>query len=749
MLNKILKFFTYFILFLLPIFWLPFSFEFLEFNKLYLLFFFGWFGVLLWLLKEILIDKEIRFRWGLFDLLIFIFVLFTTFSFAFSADKSSGLFGIYGRFNNGLLALLAFFGLYLLIRNNLKLSPAREEGEITLRGIFNSLLFSSFIIVLWLYFSLSGLWLKIPFLQPIAIFNPISPSVESVAAFLSLITLLVILRLLIKRELKKVGKIFYISFLILSFPLLLIFDSLSGWILLGLGLIFFLFISWRQQVFIQDPHRLIFPIFLIIISLIFSFLNFGNLLTGFTQNPPLILNLPREQILNQRESWEIALKVVTSSVKNGFFGSGIGTFLSDFAKFKSDRMNEGGLWRLRWDKAGNNLAEVLATLGFTGGVCFLLILLWLLILAIAKKTEPELISWRVFLIGLVILQFIFYQNMVLGGLFWLGLAIGANLVLTKEKIFPLRDCPGIALIFETLVIILALLLMAGGFIGIKFYLADHYYQKAFLEPDLDKKIGFFQKSFNFNPYQPYYQMAFAQTLVLKVQQEIGAPQEKQNQDLIQNLANSAAALAKRATLLAPGEILYQQNLANVYRDLGAWEMAIGAYQEALKLEPKNPLLDVEIGKIQAQLGKINEARENFKRALAIVPQLDIAKIQLALLLEQEGKTREAILELENLTRGYPLNAEASFHLGRLYYNNDETDKAIEQFQKAIQVFPNYSNARFSLALAFERKGEFQNALNELEIVAGLNPENEIVKQKIEAIKNKLKEPEIEQPSPGE
>ncbi len=737
MLKQILKILVYLIIFLLPIFWLPFSFEFLEFNKLYLVFFLSWTGVLLWLLKEILMDKEIRFRWSQLDVLILIFLLITIFSFAFSADKSSGIFGTYGRFSNGFLALFAFFGLYFLIRNNLKLGIEGEEGLITFRGIFNSLLFSSFFVLFWAYFSLFGFWLKIPYLQSIAIFNPVGPSVESLAVFLSLIILLVLSRLLVKKELKRIAKFFYTLFLVLSLPLLLIFDFLSAWILLSLSLIFFVILSLRQVVLKEEIDKFIFPIFLIIIALIFSFLNFENLLAGFSGRISWALNFPREQILDQRESWAIGFKAVTSNIKNGFLGSGIGTFLSNFSQFKSDRMNQGFFWQLRWDRPGNNLAEILATLGFLGGICFLLILIWLLILIILKKTDLEGISWKIFLFGLIALQFVFYQNMVLGGLFWLGLAIGANLGLSKEKRFPLRDFPGVTLAFETLVIVLALLLVVGAFFGIRFYLADHYYQKAFLEPDLDKKISFFQKSFNLNPYQPYYQMAFSLALVSRVQQELNAPPEKQDQKLMQDLGASAAALANRATLLAPNQILYQQNLADIYRDLAANNLALEAYQKAVLLEPKNPLFYVEVGKIQAQLRKFNEARESFKKALDLVPQLAIAKIQLGLLLEQEERTKEAISEFENLVREFPSSSEAYFHLGRLYYNNGETDKAIEQFQEAIRIFPNYSNARFSLALSFEKKGEFEKALEELEIVENLNPENEVVKKKMEEIKRKL------------
>jgi hypothetical protein len=92
MLDKILRVFIYATVFLLPVFFLPFSFEFLEFNKLYLLFFFVWFGVLLWFLKMIVADKEIKIKYSLIDILVLLFLLVAILSFVFSVDRVSSIF---------------------------------------------------------------------------------------------------------------------------------------------------------------------------------------------------------------------------------------------------------------------------------------------------------------------------------------------------------------------------------------------------------------------------------------------------------------------------------------------------------------------------------------------------------------------------------------------------------------------------------------------------------------------------------
>ena len=55
-LDKVIKLSLYLLVFLLPLFWLPFSFEAFEFNKQYLLFFLVLFILFVWLAKMVFIE---------------------------------------------------------------------------------------------------------------------------------------------------------------------------------------------------------------------------------------------------------------------------------------------------------------------------------------------------------------------------------------------------------------------------------------------------------------------------------------------------------------------------------------------------------------------------------------------------------------------------------------------------------------------------------------------------------------------
>jgi len=132
MLSKVLRVLLYSTVFLVPVFFLPLTFEVLEFNKLYLLSFMAGLSLLVWFLKMIIKDKEFKICHSIVDYAVLAFVLIAAISFGFSPDKTSGLFGYYGRFGNGLISIISFAIFYFLVANNLRSrSPSPENKNIS------------------------------------------------------------------------------------------------------------------------------------------------------------------------------------------------------------------------------------------------------------------------------------------------------------------------------------------------------------------------------------------------------------------------------------------------------------------------------------------------------------------------------------------------------------------------------------------------------------------------------------------
>ena len=169
--NRVVKISIYVLTFLTPLFFLPFSFEAFEYNKQYLLFFLVSLAFFCWLAKMVVCDKEIRFKRSPLDVFVLAFLGVAILSAIFSVDKTSSLYGFYGRFSNGLMFLGIF---YFLITNNVETKSQSnsvpkghlpkgdisQNPNITISGLLKTFSWSIFIAVLLAYLAIFGIFAK-------------------------------------------------------------------------------------------------------------------------------------------------------------------------------------------------------------------------------------------------------------------------------------------------------------------------------------------------------------------------------------------------------------------------------------------------------------------------------------------------------------------------------------------------------------------------------------------------------------
>lgn len=450
----------------------------------------------------------------------------------------------------------------------------------------------------------------------------------------------------------------------------------------------------------------------------------------------------KEQVLDQKTSWQIGLGGATDSIKNGFLGSGIGTFNYDFAKEKPSSINGSWLWQVRFDRSGVHLAEILGTLGFLGILSYLaLIALFFMASYFFLQQESQALLLLMCFVSLVIGQFVYYQNTTLMFLFWLvlGLSVIAWQKTTKEKVVSFKNFPELSLVFSTLVILVGVGILVLYFFSAKTYLADVNYANAQKLSFSNERTLLLEKAVRLNPSSPQYRAVLARSYLSDVLQEIQKPKAEQDASRIQLLVANSINQARVATDLAPAQVAMWETLGMIYREIktmatGANEWGIKSFQTAISLDPQNPITYTELGKLYITSGEIGKAREQFAQALAVKPDYVDALIQQALLSEKEGDSGSALKEMEKLAADYPLSPEILFQLGRLYFNNNQIASAITQFQKVVILVPDHSNAHYSLGVAYAAQGKKSLAIQEFEKVLELNPDNQDVQKKIDQLK---------------
>ena len=705
--DRIINLNIYVLVALVPLFFLPFSFEIFEFNKQYLLFFLISVSLFCWLAKMALIDKELRFKKTPLDLFILAFLATAVLSAVFSVDRTSSLFGFYGRFSNGLIGVLSLGALYFIVTNNVKFGEARpakeKEGEFLTANVAKILkvfLFSSSVAVLLSYLAVFGVLARVKVLPMVikqAIFNPVSASLEGLAVFLAVTAALLVGLLMVGTGKDRTKIIFHWLLLIAILGLIVIIDFTAAWLVLLCTLFLFVGLSIWKRLFKDNVNRLLIPIFLLIIAA--AAIPF--------QSQDVIGSLPREQILDQKTSWAVGLAGAIDAPKNIALGSGIATYHYDFAKEKPLSFNQNWLWQIRFDRAGSHLAEMLATMGFLGLLSYLAIVgLFLMMSYLMLKKAKNTLPWLMLFIALLLAQLIYYQNTTLAFLFWLTLALSVVSWQKpiKEKVVSFKDFPELSLVFSTTVIIIGVAFLGLYFYGVKFYLADMKYAQAQAMPLGAERTANLEKAVRMNPGLAQYRTGLARAYMNQALAEIRKPETEQDAARTQLLVATAINQAKRATELSPNQVANWETLAAVYREIrnvasGAFEWGIKSFETAISLEPSNPVICTELGK------------------LYLVKD------------EQQSAEKYFLLALEKKSD----YIDGLFQLGLVYFNNDRTAEAVEQFQKVISLSPNHSNARYSLAIAYIAQGETDSAIGELEKVLELNPGNQDVIDKLEQL----------------
>lgn len=756
-LEKVIKISLSLLVFLLPLFWLPFSFEVYEFNKLYLAFFLVSIALLAWLIKMVFADREFRFLRSPTDIPIILFLLVAITSFIFSVDKQSSIFGFYGRFSNGLISLLtlAIFG--FLITNNTsanrgqKPSDRKEKQEIfspvlSTHLLLKLFLWACFLVVLISYFSIFGVWQKISEFLPVILqrvmllksFNTVSGSLEGLATFISIaVVLLTGLMLCSGRDFKK---IFFKVLLIASFGILMIVDFNPAWMILIAGLGFLMIFALATRAFKENVNQLLLPIVLIVVSIAFvSVIDVGK-------GPDSAFSLPSEQFLGQQINWRIALSTVKDSFKNILLGSGIGTWHYDFIKHKPAELNMSRFWQIRFDRSGNHISEILTTVGVLGIASYILVIASFFLAFGATQQKKEFLPFAATFFAILSSQYFYYQNTTLAFMFWFILGLSAVVIQLPERFkrpvkisLSFKKFPELNLILPVFLILFCLFVVGTFYFGSRLYLADINYAKAQSVLEAEDAIGFLKQSVILNPTSVTYRIVLSKVYLLSISQELEKPPSEQDAAKIQNQVALAVEQAQAATIISPNNVVVWEMLGVIYREIQALvedaaNWAIQSFEKAATLEDKNPVLYTEIGKLYLGAGDLEKARENFVKAKEVKSDYLDAFIQEALTYEIEENLDEAISKMEELIRNYSQSTEARFQLGRIYFNQGRTDEAVIQFETIIIINPNHSNALYSLGMAYAAQGEAEKAILALERVLELNPGNQDVIQKLEELK---------------
>lgn len=737
----------YLLVFLLPIFFLPWTMDVLDFNKQALLIFLVFVSLFGWLVKS-LASGSSSFNLSWISLPVIILFLVFLISTIFSSFPYGSFWGWPQVISESFLALIGLTLLYFLIINIFK----REE----IFSLIKWLVLSCFLAMLYGIFQLFGKFI-FPFdFTKTTGFNTIG-TVNNLGVFTAVLLPLIIILLVISR--KTYLKTLFVAVLALSLILLVMINFQTAWwlVIAGAALVITLGIQKRE---FFDNRLLILPMFFLAVALFFSL--FGFRVPGLPDRP---LEVPLTQEVSRDVSWK-ALK------ENPILGSGPGTFVYNFSKYKDIRFNQSPFWNIRFQRGGSRILTLLGTDGILGALSFLALIGLIIFYGIksifkttvftAKETGERLLAQLglgifISFIILSIGYFIYQSNLSLDFVFFFLIACFISLIAPGKKDFLFKPSSlitlGITFSF-TLVFIFGLGILI---LGAQKYVAEADYLRglrAWQEGNIGETIVFLEKAVRINPKVDLYRRELSQVYLGEIEQtarRTDLSQEEATQR-IQFFISSAINSAKSAVDINPDNVANWSVQGFIYQNLigvvgGTREWALRSYDEASKLEPLNPYFPTQSGisllkeasflpegKGEEKEETLSRAQSYFKQAIELKSDYAPAHFQLAGVYQEQGKQIEAIGELERARDSAPFDIGLAFQLGLIYYQNEEYQKARLEFEKTVSLNLNYANALYFLGLSYDQLGDKEKAIEKFKRVSALNPDNSEVKRILENLR---------------
>lgn len=488
-----------------------------------------------------------------------------------------------------------------------------------------------------------------------------------------------------------------------------------------------------------DGKAVAMPLIVLVVSLFFLI---GGSTIGNALSAGLGVNF-----LDVRPSWQSTFDVGSHTYASSpIFGSGPGTFGTQWLKFREQALNETVFWNVDFNSGIGLIPTSFVTTGLLGmlaWLAFIGLFVWVglrsLLFRAASDKYVRFVSIASFTGALYVIALSVFTvpgpAVLAAGFLSAGIFVSTLRHASGRQelgiIFSKNPRVGFVVVFGLTLLLLASVYAVYGVVTR--YLAEVAYaesSQAVAQGNLDRAESAITRSLMFSKSDRAYQVLASVGIARMnqiAQDTTLAPSEAQARFQAALSGSVEAALA--ATQLNKGDYRNWMLLGNVYQTVvplkidQAYENAKGAYTEAMKLNPTSPTLPYILAQLEIAQGNSTAAEEYLLQAIGLKPDYTQAIFLLSQLQVSQGKAREALQAAEAAAYFAPNDPVVLFQLGILRSGTGDMQGAIAALSKAVEINPQYANARFFLGVAYATAGNLPQATAQLEAVAALSPEN--------------------------
>lgn len=402
----------------------------------------------------------------------------------------------------------------------------------------------------------------------------------------------------------------------------------------------------------------------VLFSVAFAIITAGLLVSIYQ-----LLTSQQALILPFTDGFQIAFATISQDtgriLKSFLFGSGVGTFMTDFTRFKQASYNaDANLWSITFLRSSSWVLEILSTTGILGLISFFLI-------------GFQFMKQKAFFLPLLlafIAAFIFPFSPVMMTLFFALLGvfgvvqtqnhaksfndIEVHLVTTREPVDHAESSVSSRRLSRFMPIVVFLVVAGAvsylGYHTVNYVVSDLTFQKSLVAASQNNGAATYtleRQAITQFPYRDTYYRVFSQTNLalanaLAAQTPADASPSAQTQQNVLTLIQQAIDTGRSATTVSPYSAINWNNLSGVYRSMigfgqNADQFSVLTSQQAIVLDPNNPQQYVNLGGIYYQLQLWDDAARQFQIAISLKNDYGNAYYNLGHALEAKGDLNQA------------------------------------------------------------------------------------------------------------
>ena len=488
-----------------------------------------------------------------------------------------------------------------------------------------------------------------------------------------------------------------------------------------------------------DGKSLVAPLITLVVALFFLI---GSSTIGSALSTAMGANY-----LDVRPSWQSTFDVGSHTYASSpIFGSGPATFSTQWLKFRDPSLNGTVFWNVDFVSGIGLIPTSFVTTGAIGALAWLFFLglfLWVGLRSLLFRAPEDSFARFVSIASFTGALYVFVlavfavpgPAVLAAGFLMTGLFI-STLRHGKGRhewgiIFARNPRVGFVVVFALTLLLLASVVAAYAVVNR--YLAEVAYVEgvqALSANSLDAAEQASARALMFAPSDRAYQLlaSVGMARMNQIANDEALPAADRQQRFQAALSSSVNA-AITATRLRADSYQNWTLLGNVYQTVvplnidGAYENAKTAYLRAMELNPTNPTLPYILAQLEIANEQPAAAEEYLMQAIALKQDYTQAIFLLSQLQVAQGKSAEALKAAESAAFFAPNDPVVLFQLGILRSGTGDTQGAIAALARAVELNAQYANARFFLAVAYALAGQYPAAVEQLEVVSSLSPEN--------------------------